>query len=187
MLDQAKANVMNEKENLSRTIIKAPVSGSIGNRYAEVGMRVNSNSRLFTLGQLTELKIEVVLTDLMMNYIKVGQRSEILSSNINSGKFEGSISRVSPFLNPVTHSTDAEIDLKNPEGQLNPGMFVTVDIFYGESEQATIVPLSALYENPATGITGVYVSIDTFKYRTRSISDYPIKISNPYSISICSS
>jgi len=37
-------------------------------------------------------------------------------------------------------------------------MFVTVDIYYGESEQATLVPLSALYENPSTGGTGVYVS-----------------------------
>jgi HlyD family secretion protein len=37
-------------------------------------------------------------------------------------------------------------------------MFVTVDIFYGESESATLVPLSSLYEHPAKGVTGVYVS-----------------------------
>jgi multidrug efflux pump subunit AcrA (membrane-fusion protein) len=61
-------------------------------------------------------------------------------------------------LHPVTHSTEAEIDMANPGGYLKPGMFVTVDIFYGESEQATLVPLSALYENPITGATGVYVS-----------------------------
>jgi hypothetical protein len=33
-----------------------------------------------------------------------------------------------------------------------------VDVYYGESEEATLVPLSALYENPSTGATGVYVS-----------------------------
>jgi HlyD family secretion protein len=37
-------------------------------------------------------------------------------------------------------------------------MFVTVDIFHGESEKATLVPLSALYENPNTGSVGVFVS-----------------------------
>jgi hypothetical protein len=37
-------------------------------------------------------------------------------------------------------------------------MFVTVDVYYGESEQATLIPLSALYENPGTGATGVFVS-----------------------------
>ena len=37
-------------------------------------------------------------------------------------------------------------------------MLITVDIYYGESEEATLVPLSALYENPLSGVTGVYVS-----------------------------
>ena len=39
-------------------------------------------------------------------------------------------------------------------------MFVTVDIFYGESEEATLVPLSAVYEHPLLAQTGVYVAAD---------------------------
>jgi hypothetical protein len=39
-------------------------------------------------------------------------------------------------------------------------MFVTVDIFYGESEATTLVPMSALYENDATGERGVFVAAD---------------------------
>ena len=180
-VDQSLATIDERKENLSRTTIRAPVSGSIGNRNAEIGMQVNPNTRLFTLGELSSLKIEVVLTDLMLNYISVGQRSEISAANIPSDRLEASLSRISPFLNPVTHSTIAEIDVKNPNGQLNPGMFVTVDIFYGESEQATIVPLSALYENPSTGVTGVYVTRDSLmlKLKTTTISDNPIELSEP--------
>jgi hypothetical protein len=64
-------------------------------------------------------------------------------------------------LHPISHSTTAEIDLTNPDVSLKPGMFVTVDIFYGESEQATLVPLSALWENPATASVGVFVSHDS--------------------------
>ncbi|MDZ7682871.1 MAG: hypothetical protein U5J63_14435 [Fodinibius sp.] len=41
---------------------------------------------------------------------------------------------------------------------LRPGMFVPVDILYGESQQATIVPTSALYTDPATGDEGVFVA-----------------------------
>mgnify|MGYP006291655767 FL=1 len=72
-----------------------------------------------------------------------------------------SLTRISPFLHPFTPSTIAEIDLKNPGESLKPGMFVTVDVMYGESEQATLIPLSALYENPETGETGVFVSRDS--------------------------
>lgn len=155
-VEQAQATVDEREEALSQTIIRAPVAGSIGNRNAEVGMLVSNNTRLFTLGQLDNVQIEVVLTDHMLNYIEEGQRTEIFA--LTSGTLIATLSRISPFLHPVTHSTEAEIDMANPSGYLKPGMFVTVDIFYGESEQATLVPLSALYENPITGATGVYVS-----------------------------
>jgi HlyD family secretion protein len=157
-IEQAQASVGESEEALSETVIKAAVLGTVGNRNAEIGMQVNPNTRLFTLGQLDDLKIEVILTDRMLNYINVGQRSEIISDYLPGNILEAPLTRISPFLHPVTHSTDAEIDLKNPDDILKPGMFVTVDVYYGESEQATIVPLSALYENPATGTTGVFVS-----------------------------
>ncbi len=160
-VEQAQATVSEREEALSRTIIRAPVEGTVGNRNAEVGMMVSSSTRLFTLGQLDSVRVEVVLTDRMLNYIESGQRTEIRGGNLASGGLEASLSRISPFLHPITHSTDAEIDLENPDHKLKSGMFVTVDIYYGESEQATLVPLSALYENPLTGATGIYVSQDT--------------------------
>ena len=180
---QAQATVDERKEALSETVIQAPVSGTVGNRDAEVGMLVNPNMRLFTLGQLDNIKIEVVLTDKMLNYIKVGQRSDIYTENLASISAEAALSRISPFLHPVTHSTDAEIDLANVDGRFHPGMFVTVDVRYGESEKATLVPLSALYDNPVTGVTGVYVSHDSLKNGLINglNSDKTIKLSNPVS------
>jgi HlyD family secretion protein len=160
-VEQARATVDEREDALSRTVIRAPISGSVGNRDAEVGMLVNGNSRLFTLGQIDNVRVEVVLTDQMLNYIEAGQRSEVTLDNTSSVSFTAPLSRISPFLHPVAHSTEAEIDLANPDGHLKPGMFVTVDIYYGESESATLVPLSALYENPLTGVTGIYVSNDS--------------------------
>lgn len=162
-VEQAQATRDEREEALSQTVIRAPINGSVGNRNAEVGMLVNSGTRLFTLGQLDNVRVEVVLTDRMLSYIEEGQRAEIFSENASTGLLAANISRISPFLHPITHSTDAEIDLANPEGRLKSGMFVTVDVYYGESEQATLVPLSALYENPTTGGTGVYVCQDSLR------------------------
>jgi HlyD family secretion protein len=180
---QAQATVDEREEALSETVIRAPVSGTVGNRDAEVGMLVNPNMRLFTLGQLDNIKIEVVLTDKMLNYIKVGQRSDIFTENLAAASVEAALSRISPFLHPVTHSTDAEIDLANVDGRFHPGMFVTVDVRYGESGKATLVPLSALYDNPVTGVMGVYVCRDSLKNELISglDSDKNIKLSNPVS------
>lgn len=160
-VEQARATVDEREDALSRTVVRAPISGSVGNRNAEVGMLVNSNNQLFTLGQIDNVRVEVVLTDEMLNYIEPGQHTEVMTGSASYGSLTAPLSRISPFLHPVTHSTEAEIDLANPDGLLKPGMFVTVDIYYGESESATLVPLSALYENPITGVTGVYVTSDS--------------------------
>lgn len=154
-VEQSLAGVEEQEENLSETLIRAPITGSVGNRNAEVGMLATPSARLFTLGQLDSVRVEVVLTDRMLAYIEEGQRAEISTGGSTAS---AELSRISPFLHPVAHSTEAEIDLQNPDGVLKPGMFVTVDVFYGETEEATLVPLSALYENPETGVVGVYAT-----------------------------
>ncbi len=170
-VQQAQATVDERKEELSRTIVRAPVDGTVGNRNAEVGMVVTPSTRLFVLGQLDSVRVEVVLSDHMLSYIKEDQRSEILSPTLPDGSITAPVARVSPFLHPVTHSTIAEIDVANPKGNLKPGMFVTVDIFYGESDQATLVPLSALWENPGKGTVGVYVSRDSLTGELIAVRD----------------
>jgi RND family efflux transporter MFP subunit len=162
-VDQAQATADEREAALAQTVIRAPIAATVGNRNAEVGMLVNSGTRLFTLGQLDSIRVEVVLTDRMLSYIEEGQKAEIYSENALANLLTSSMSRISPFLHPVTHSTDAEIDLANPDGRLKSGMFVTVDVHYGESEQATLIPLSALYENPVTGGIGVYVCRDSLR------------------------
>jgi RND family efflux transporter MFP subunit len=154
-VEQALASAEEEEANLARTVLRAPIAGHVGDRDAEVGMLATPGSRLFTLGQLDSVRVEVILTDRMLAFLEEGQRAEVSTPEATAS---ARLSRISPFLHPVSHSTEAEIDLVNPGGLLKPGMFVTVDVFYGESEQATLVPLSALYENPATGAVGVFVT-----------------------------
>lgn len=182
-VEQAAATVEEVQEALAHTIIRAPVDGTVGGRNAEIGMLVNNNARVFTIGQLDSVRISIILTDRMLSYLKPGQTTEIISENLPFGKASSKLSRISPFLNPVTHSTDAEIDMTNTDRALNPGMFVTVDIQYGESEQATLVPISAIYENPTNGETGVYVSMDSLEGEAvAKVSDASsIALSNPVS------
>ena len=172
-VEQAQATVDERKEALSFTVITAPVDGTVGNRNAEVGMVVGPETELFTIGQLDTVRVEVVLTDRMLGYIKENQRAEIFPRDASYGLLEAPVARISPFLHPVTHSTKAEIDLANTDGTLRPGMFVTVDIFYGESEQATLVPLSALWENPSTASVGVYVTADSLLGEGVEVIDNP--------------
>jgi len=159
-VEQSQSQVEEQESMLQQTIVRAPVKGTVGQRNVQPGMLVNTNSQLFLVGELDKLRIEVVLTDKMLSYIEVGQTARIFVSDENDEQqtITGEVSRISPFLNDVTRSTEAEIDVNNPNGLLKPGMFVPVDILYGESRKATLIPKSSLYDNPNTGETGIYVA-----------------------------
>lgn len=120
-------------------------------------MQVDAQSALFTIGSLERMRVEVPVTQEMLGWLREGQRVEIRAENLPDTVIAAEVSRISPFLAQGSFSAEAEIDVSNEGGLLLPGMFVTVDVFYGESEQATLVPKSALYEHPARGM-GVYTA-----------------------------
>ncbi len=155
---QARSSVDEANLNLSRTVIRSPVSGLVGQRGIEPGQLISVNTRLFIVGDPNNLRITTVLTERMMAYIREGMRVSVSNPSMPDSVIDATISRISPFLDPVTHTTTAEIDIVNPGDFLLPGMFATVDVFYGQSQTATLVPNSAIYRHPLTGIEGVYVA-----------------------------
>ncbi|SMO54226.1 efflux RND transporter periplasmic adaptor subunit [Gracilimonas mengyeensis] len=159
-VEQAQALVEERQEQLDRTVVRAPISGTVGQRNAEIGMQASPNTQLFLIGDLDRLRVEIVLTETMLNRIQVGQRAEILVEDASGEQqtIQAELSRISPFLNQQTRSTEAEIDVSNNSGLLRPGMFVPVDIYFGESEQATLIPTSAIYTDPTSGQEGIYVA-----------------------------
>lgn len=182
-IEQARSLVDERKEALDRTVVRAPVSGTVGGRMAEVGMQATTADRLFTIGDLANSEITINLTEKMLGYIETGQSVRIFSENLGDTVLTAEISRISPFLGAGNFSTEAEIEIENDSGILLPGMFVTVDVLYGESEQATIVPLSAIYRNPRSGETGIYVAT-SYGMESEIIEeldemDDPVSLSNP--------
>ncbi len=157
-VEQARSTVEEQSQALEQTVIRAPITGTVGDRAAEIGMQATPNNRLFIIGDLSRSKININLTERMLQYVESGQSVRVYSENFPDTVLTGQISRISPFLGQGSFSTQAEIDVYNEDRLLLPGMFVTVDVLYGESEQATLIPLSAIYRHPQTGETGVYVA-----------------------------
>lgn len=156
--DQA-ASVLQEREaELADTLVRAPIDGVVGARNAEVGQQASTNVPLFVIGDVDRMRVSVTLTQRMLGYIGTGTNVRVYSDTDPDTYIEASISRISPYLHDVTHTTDAEINIDRHGGKLRPGMFVTVDVLYGESEQASLVPNSALYRHPRDGRQGVYVA-----------------------------
>jgi RND family efflux transporter MFP subunit len=153
---QVQATVEERRSALGKTVVRAPVSGRLGERRVEVGMLVDPGTLLFVVGDLDRLILEVTLPEEMLAQVRAGQ-PVLIETREEGAPIAAELSRISPFLDPDSFTARGEIDVDNRELLLRPGMFVTVRILVGESRHATLVPVSAVWEDPASGIRGVFV------------------------------
>jgi len=157
-LEQAESLVAERREELADTVVRAPVAGVVGGRNAEIGQLASSSTPLFVIGDTSDMIVEVTLTQRMLGYIRPGTTANIVNDADPEQVIEAEVTRISPFLHPVTRTTTAEIEVSRPSELLRPGMFVTVNVLYGETEVAPVIPNSAIYRNPRDGRTGVYAA-----------------------------
>jgi RND family efflux transporter MFP subunit len=159
-LAQARSLVDERRSALAETVVRAPVTGVLGGRNAEVGQLATASTPLFVIGDPERVRVEITLTQEMLRYIETGTAVNVYPDTNTEGAtaIAASISRISPFLHPVTRTTPAEIDVGRHGGRLLPGMFVTVDVLYGQTELAPLVPNSAVYRDARDGREGVFVA-----------------------------
>ena len=157
MVEQARAVIQERRSALAKATVRAPVGGVVGQREVEIGMVAGPSSVLFLVGDLEELVVEVPLTQEMLDRVAEGTPVVIEPGNAGDTAIEASISRISPFLEPSSFSTSAEIDIPGGSHFLRPGMFVAVEVLVGTSAVSTLLPASALWEDPFTGDWVVFV------------------------------
>jgi RND family efflux transporter MFP subunit len=156
-VEQARATVEERRAAVAKAVVRAPVAGRVGQRGVEVGLQVDPGTVLFLIGDLDQVRVEIPLTEGMLGYIDEGLPVEITSEALAGEPIRAELSRISPFLEEGSFSTVGEIDIDNRDRRLRPGMFVTADVLYGESERATLIPASALWKDPRSGVEGVFV------------------------------
>tara|TARA_R110002072_G_scaffold142853_1_gene288500 strand:- start:73504 stop:74871 length:1368 start_codon:yes stop_codon:yes gene_type:complete len=182
--NQARSQLEERRLQLLNTTVRAPISGIVGQRAAERGQMVTTGSRLFLIGDMDEVRIEVLITERQLNFIRQGMTVNLYSENWQDVILESRISRISPFLDTNTLRTQAYIDMDNPNGLMRPGMFLNVDVLYGETEEAVLIPNSALYRHPRTGVEGVFVmSPPGSEYRPVAEVDGAPAVSPPMPVS----
>jgi multidrug efflux pump subunit AcrA (membrane-fusion protein) len=156
---QQSASLVEERRSaLGETVIRAPITGIVGARDAEIGQIATTSTPLFVIGDPASMRVTITLTQRMLGYIATGTAVSIVSDAAPAQPLTATISRISPFLHPVTRTTNAEIDVAEHRALLRPGMFVNVDVLYGESATATLVPNNALHHEVREGREGVWLA-----------------------------
>jgi membrane fusion protein, multidrug efflux system len=76
-LQQAHANLQLAKNDLENTVIRAPVSGVVGNRAGQVGQYVKPGTQLLSLVPLPQVYVTANFKETQLTRMRPGQRADV--------------------------------------------------------------------------------------------------------------
>lgn len=151
--------------------MRAPISGTVVDNKVQRGAAVNPGDVLFSLGTLNEVWITGDIYEDDLARVHVGQDLSAVTTAFPDEVFHGVIDRISPNVDPSTHTLQLRCDVKNPGGKLKPQMLAKVSIVTRPGE-ALVVPQDALVFDIDNYYAFVEVSPGTFEHRKVSIASW---------------
>jgi Cu(I)/Ag(I) efflux system membrane fusion protein len=124
-------------------VMRAPIDGTILQNQSMVGQAINPGDTLYQVGKLDKVWITADVYEIDMAKVKVGQRLEAVTDAYPNEVFEGTVSRISPSIDPNLHTAQIKCELENPGLKLKPQMLAKVSIFV-HPEAALAVPQRAV-------------------------------------------
>ena len=151
--------------------MRAPISGTVVDNKALRGGAVNPGDPLFTLGTIEDVWITGDIYEDDLARIQIGQQLTAITTSYPDDKFEGVIARISPNIDPNTHTAQIRCQVRNPGGKLKPQMLATVRIVTRPGS-ALVVPQDALVFDTDNYYAFVEVSPGTFEHRQVQIASW---------------
>ncbi|MBN1480489.1 efflux RND transporter periplasmic adaptor subunit [candidate division KSB1 bacterium] len=144
---QAEAALRSAQSSYQDATVTAPIDGIIGKRYLEVGDMASPGMPLVEIVQKERVKIIFDVTETDLGKIRLGQTAKVTVKSFPEEIFEGTVTEISPILDPMTRMATVEVIVDNAEDKLKPGMFANVTVITDVLENVISVPRFATLEN----------------------------------------
>ena len=148
-----KTTLENLREN---TILRSPITGFVSARNFDAGDLFSMSSPLFTVQQVTPVKLLVGISESEYTKISKGDSVTLTVDAIPGETFTGKVERLYPTIDPATHTFKAEVVVPNTNRVLRPGMYARVTVNFG-TRHSVIVPDQSLVKQEGTGTRFIYV------------------------------
>ena len=148
-----KTTLDNLREN---TILRSPITGFVSARNFDAGDIFSMSSPLFTVQQVTPVKLLVGISESEYTKIAKGDSVTLTVDAIPGETFTGKVERLYPTIDPATHTFKAEVVVPNTSRVLRPGMYARVTVNFG-TRRSVIVPDQSLVKQEGTGTRFIYV------------------------------
>jgi RND family efflux transporter MFP subunit len=144
------------KAQLSKTVIRAPFSGTIDEVFAERGQVVAPNPQgLMRIVNLGNMYVSTTVPESYIGKLKMGDLVDVYLTSLGK-TYKGKVRQVGNFINPNNRSFGIEVSLPNPDNLLRPNQVAKLKITDYTNKNAIIVPTGVIQQD-GTGSKFVYV------------------------------
>jgi membrane fusion protein (multidrug efflux system) len=144
---QAEARVGEIRATIDRKQVRAPFSGFLGIRQANVGQYLSAGDPIVALQALDPIYVNFSVPQQEVHRLGVGGAVVVEAEGLGA-TFAGRISAMDSIVDPQTRNVQVQATLPNPGGVLRPGMFVDTRVALGFTEEVVSVPASAISYAP---------------------------------------
>jgi len=116
-------------ESLQNYAIKAPISGVIVRRDAQLG-EATGNAALFTIADLSNVWVELDVFDKDLDRVRTGQ--SVVIETLGGDLTEGKIDWLSPMVAHASQSVQARVVLSNSDNRFRPGQYIRGRVIIAE-------------------------------------------------------
>jgi membrane fusion protein (multidrug efflux system) len=145
---QTEANVGEIRATIDRKTIRAPFSGVLGIRQANLGQYLAAGSAIVPLQSVNPIYVDFSVPQDVIGQVKVGDNVHLTTENLAGAEFTGRVNALDSVVDQATRNIQVQATLPNPDGKLRPGMFVQVEVGVGVSRSVLPLPASAINYAP---------------------------------------
>src|SRR5215469_6317561 len=159
-LSSAEGKLLGSKAQLSYSQITSPIDGYITDRPLYPGEMASTTAPLLTVMDISKIvaKAHIPQSDALL--LRKGDKVAIsVAGSDEAKKIDGTVSLISPALDPNSTTIEIWVLAANPDQALRPGMTVQLSITAKTVEDALVVPTSALLN--AQGNTAKVMVVDS--------------------------
>jgi membrane fusion protein (multidrug efflux system) len=139
-----KVRVAMGRKAVEDTIIRAPWSGVIAEKAANVGRYTKKGDRIATIVRVDPLRIELTIPEGAVAAVRKGQRVAFSVQSYPDRQFEGTIAYVGPAVRAESRALIVEAIVPNPKALLQPGLFATARIELPAVRPSVMIPAAAV-------------------------------------------
>lgn len=139
----SRAELAQASEQLSGTVVRAPISGLVSEKPVNQGDVVSVGEHLFTVVDPTSMRLEATVPSEHLASLAVGAPVEFSVRGYPGQTFEGRVERIAPAADPASRQIPIIVSIPNPSGKLVANLFAEGRVA-AKRKRALTVPTAAV-------------------------------------------